>query len=1003
MGIFDDELILPGVITDIISDYSEGYDSSSFGTTDSVTIMGTAFNGPVGIPVQVYSPEHAAYVFGASYDSVNRREATLVAEIKDAWDRGCRTIYAVRISGTDMYKDFQLASDTKCKLRVSGKFPHNDNKNVYFEYDAVDTLTEIANGKEAAIKIYKPASRATINEKMLGKVVKENSILVDTIKINSGWNISESSRLIDFINLFNSHQYNNVLILSIVDEDGNDITDTSEAQSLSFGDLFPGVYFIGRDRNASNVIIKTEMTKQFVPDEERDAIYEGFVGNVFKTLKVNTDITKDLPIYHKDVSQFNRLIDKVDGVSMTKLFDFLEVTGKVDLLWEKDKVDYEEVEMSDFKAYQKLGSGYATNAKIVETKEGSGVYKVVEVTGENDENRITATEDGIYSMLENLTSDYRVLTGRYADTEIKGTLPKKKDFLVSNPVSSTIFSEIIKVTPKLDEKDLSLIAKKYKFLLKALDEDHFLFSKDAVIETLYKKNGTYVVSDYVFVADKISDVKAEEFETGDYILADDTKKMHLIVNGKIVELSDLTLYKSLFADKLVVSNKKVYKVDTGESSSLKFKEVTEATEVNNSQYMAVEVRGKIVLFYIKESSSNIEAIAPMAALEDVLAESSNIFTLTTPVFENKVLTNYVEIKASNLETTTLAELIIAMNEDAELSKAFEFDMNSTLDESVQYFYVIEGSGTDEYVFDEPSNSTVDVTQNNINGSSGNEAFDDRSTPVYNKNLYIPYKTTDNFARHLAQHCIYTQLKTASTHGIIGCSRVTSSNLKNVAAKVDKLCGLDFDLYAKKSNGNNMLDKNNTPYPIGRGVSVTFFQSKVATSDNYTYVSTGASAYAGMVSALSIDQSSTSQPISLDSINFELTNYQLGRLTKAGFVTVKNSYTNGYVITDGITMAPTTSSFRRLSVTRVMNAVDAAIRAAAEPYIGKQNHLANRNALQTAIKSQLDKMLNTLIQSYDFKLSTDGNSDRLGIIEINYNIVPVYEIREVRNRVTVTDK
>lgn len=1001
MGIFDDDLILPGVITDIISDYSEDYDTSAFGTTDSVTIIGTAFNGPVGTPIKIYSPEHAAYVFGSAYDSSTRKEATLVAEIQDAWERGCRTIYAVRISGKDIYKDFQLASDTNYKLRVSGIFPHNGNKDVYFEYDAVDTLSEVANGKEAVINIYKPANRATIEEKMLGKVVNENSILVNTVKVYSGWNISDSSRLVDFISLFNEYRYNNVLTLSIVDEDGNDVTDSSEAYALSFGDVFPGVYFIGRDTNASKMVIKTEIDKKFVPDESQDSIYEGFTGNVFKTLKVNTDITQDLPIYHKDVTQFNKLIDKVDGVSMSKLFDFLEISGKVDLLWKKDSVDYEEVDISDFEAYKKLGSGFVTNAKITETKEGSGVYKVVEVTSETDENRIVSTDDGIYSMLENLTSDYRVLTGKYADTEIKGTLPKKKEFLVSNPISSTICADTISITPKLDESDLSIIAKQYKFLLKVLDEDDILFSKDAIIELLYNKSGAYNIAKYVFYADKIDTLDVDKFESGDLILAVDT--MYQVIDGKLVDLSNITLYKSLFADKFVVTNNSIYKVNANITDNLKFIEVTDESEINGAMYMCVEVRDEFVLFYMKADSGKIN-IAPTARLEDVLNESSNMFSLVTPVYEGGELINYVEVRASNLETTTLAELIIAMNEDSVLSDLFEFDLSSSLDESAQYFYTISSAASDEYVFEAPVGTTsIDTTKNNINSNTGNNVIVDRSTPVYNKSLYIPFKTTDNFARQLAQHCIYTQLKTANTHGVIGCSKVTSTNLKNVAERVNKLCNLDLNLYAKKTNGNDMLDKNNTPYPIGRGLSVTFFQSKVETSDNYTYTSTGASAYAGMVSALDIDQSSTSQPIDLDSVNFELTNYQLGRLTKAGFVTVKNSYSNGYVITDGITMAPSTSSFRRLSVTRVINAVDAAIRAAAEPYIGKQNHLANRNALQTAIKSQLDKILDTLIQSYDFKLVTDSNNDRLGIIEINYNVVPIYEIREVRNRITVTDQ
>ena len=83
-GIFDDDLILPGVITEIIPDYTQDYDTSEFGTTESVTIIGTAFNGPVGKVVPIFSPEHAKYIFGDSFDATTRREATLVPEIYDA-------------------------------------------------------------------------------------------------------------------------------------------------------------------------------------------------------------------------------------------------------------------------------------------------------------------------------------------------------------------------------------------------------------------------------------------------------------------------------------------------------------------------------------------------------------------------------------------------------------------------------------------------------------------------------------------------------------------------------------------------------------------------------------------------------------------------------------------------------------------------------------------------------------------------------------------------------
>ena len=43
-------------------------------------------------------------------------------------------------------------------------------------------------------------------------------------------------------------------------------------------------------------------------------------------------------------------------------------------------------------------------------------------------------------------------------------------------------------------------------------------------------------------------------------------------------------------------------------------------------------------------------------------------------------------------------------------------------------------------------------------------------------MRIPFRTTDNFARQLAQHCTYTELKTTPTHGVIGTKRMASTSL-----------------------------------------------------------------------------------------------------------------------------------------------------------------------------------------------------------------------------------
>lgn len=278
---------------------------------------------------------------------------------------------------------------------------------------------------------------------------------------------------------------------------------------------------------------------------------------------------------------------------------------------------------------------------------------------------------------------------------------------------------------------------------------------------------------------------------------------------------------------------------------------------------------------------------------------------------------------------------------------------------------------------------------------------DKGKIYFDTTMYVPYTTTDNFARHLAQHCVYTSLKTFPTHGIIGCAKLNGVNLSTIADRVNEILALDLDLYAKRSNGNNMLNNNNMPHPIGRCISIPFMQYTVTTGNGYNYVSNGAAGYAGMVSTLSADKSSTNQPINLPTLAFELSNYQLSKLTGKGIVTVKNT-TNGTVITDGITMAPVDSAYRRLTTSKVINVVDASLREVIAPYIGSQDNLANRNSMNTAITSVLNKLKENLISYYKFKIVSDEASARLGIVKIQYTIIPYNEIKEVRNTLSVQE-
>ena len=95
-----------------------------------------------------------------------------------------------------------------------------------------------------------------MKEKIQGLVYNQSELLVSDIKL-AGYGLTKDSRLVDIINIVNNTESNNVIRLSIVNEHGADVTASSkEAQSLCLGVMFPGLYTIGRDKNAEGVKAK---------------------------------------------------------------------------------------------------------------------------------------------------------------------------------------------------------------------------------------------------------------------------------------------------------------------------------------------------------------------------------------------------------------------------------------------------------------------------------------------------------------------------------------------------------------------------------------------------------------------------------------------------------------------------------------------------------------------------------------------------------------------------
>lgn len=1020
--IFEDELTLPGVITNILNDYTSEYDQSQFGTTQSVTIIGTAFDGPVGVPTKISVPEQAKYIFGDSYDPKTRREASLVPNIYDAWDKGCRTIYAVRVSGKDIYKDYDFAIETDLRLRVRGAFPSNKNKEVFMVYETAQNI----NSNAGKIKIFKPATRATINEKKLGMVDNINDMLVKEIDL-TGYDFNKDSKLIDVINKINSYSDNNVIHLEIVNSEGVAVDSSKEAQDLSLGVMFPGIYTLGREKTGDKIISSTNV--EFVRTEKAKP-YEDFDGFLWKKLTYNTDVAQPYPIYAETSQQMQIFFGEESGLVADSSYKYMKDPNALNILTVADNIDYEEVSLDPFEIYKKLGSGFCDTCMIQPIKTGEEEddevthYRVIQ-TPETNPNKTIGIQDGLYSTLENHGTDYLVVSCVNAETSLYGGVPKKDEFkktkkntLELKKVGAEREDAIINAQTIVGEKDFSNRVK-YAIDIKNVEtlnvseitekikEDKYL-RVPVIDKTLLDKE--YDIEDNLFALaiDCTTQFTAADLTGTEGSAEGPGYEDHVVAkcNGELVkynkskrkfeeiEIGYIQAEKTNLIVDLMIDGKStlvpmVY--DKKESAKNEGKMIYAANTLTDTKLAVgdyvVGSTSKTANIYKAETETKLIPIVSLLEFSEGIDEEE----FTVVAFEKNVPCLPAEVTGTDgatLMSENLSYVTINTNEASWLSN---IDIVEKLNRhsALNNYFVFELKNNTQAIDSFPKEGLSAIGLN-------------RLEDTYDTNLYIPYTTSDNFVRQLAQHCTYSTLKGSPCHGVIGSEKLSAVTLSNIANKVNKVMELDFDLYAKKSNGNNMLDKDNMPYAIGQNVTMTFVQYTVTTGNGYIYTTNGASGYAGMVSTLEPDATSTNQSININNLSYSLSEYQITKLTKKGVITVKNSATKGLVITDGVTLAPVDSAYRRLSTTRIINYTAKILKAAVEPFIGRTDNLATKNSINTAIKSVLNKQVGSIIDKYDFKVTSTAEERRLGIIKINYSIVPFNEIRQIYNTIEITN-
>lgn len=1005
MSVLNDGNNLPGILIDYEKELSQDYDPTKFGTTDSVLVVGTAFSGSPGIATKVYNPDMARYYFGKTYDNSTHRKATLVATVQDVYDRGCRTIYAMRIGGKDIYKDFKFCDEnTDYRLRVSGLYPANITKECYMHLDTRSGLESIT--------FFKPAEKATIAEKKLAMVEQSDAIMKTEIQLNLDSGMGRDNKAIDMIKTFNEHAYNNVLRLSIVDENGIDITSTPEAQDVKIGSLFPGVYFVGRDTTLCSAY--TNLKTQIILSDADTKPYSSYTGKFYKEIIFNSDVSSEYPIYASVYSNMKDILKEV-SITTAKNYDFLDTAGLIDRAFQKDTNDYEEVDLSKFEIYKRLGEGYATTAMAVDRgKDAKGNIRKPRVieTPPEDKNHITGIRGGLYATLQNAEVKYRLISCVNADDKIAGKIPKADDFKVTLANELQLLGNtdgtraLISATPKVEQDDQTM-AKMYQMKFIKVDEEDLTSD---IVDKIYAEKVATVIPSIVQKAGEnyITSVKnalgGNTVKNGTSVMIFDTNMVgHLArINGKnlnIIENAGLAgeLYavdNAIYIGVYDTMNKVTTFVqlvpDTGTGTDVLYK---------NKNYMLVETANAVYVAKIKQTSITTIVIQPLGSLKTLLGNNDD---KTLFYVEDCYLhANQIIVTTAATDFVSLEEFCSMMQEDESLGQMFTFELTDEgYDQKDEYLEDIvdtidtADSTKNVYRFFQTANSIA------INGVIYSLMADRETT--YDFSMYIPYKTSDNFARQLAQHCAYTTLRTKNTHGIIGISTLSDVTLKSIAKKVEEVKAIEFSLYAKNYNGRMFLDQTNLPYEFGRYISIPMFQYNVTDAEGYNFLANGAGAYAGMISALDLKQSSTMQPISIATgVDYILSQTQMLALTNLGIVTVLNSLTKGLVIVDGVTMAQSTAYSKRLMVSRILDNCGELIRTAAEPYLGKINNTENRNSLRTAIDSTLKNIKGSLIYGYDFTVQNMNSYTTDAKIDISYNIFPINEIRSVNNSITVT--
>jgi len=270
------------------------------------------------------------------------------------------------------------------------------------------------------------------------------------------------------------------------------------------------------------------------------------------------------------------------------------------------------------------------------------------------------------------------------------------------------------------------------------------------------------------------------------------------------------------------------------------------------------------------------------------------------------------------------------------------------------------------------------------------AYIDAKAEQYNSSTGLKETVSNNFYNTINEFMEEQSINSIQPHAVLGVTQVDDEySIEKRDLKVVDLTEIDFDDALKSANA--------MAYVQSKFVSVVAFEPVfMSLGRGKPYFSNGQAAYAGLLAALPYNLSPCNKPIpGVVAVRYDLSIRQHEMMNAMRYVTMRVK--NGKpVIVNDVTGAPYGSDFTSWSVYSITAEAADRVKAVAERYIGRDNSIAVRNAMDQEISNALTSMSG--IQASNFIITSTMEQQILGVVEIDIILVPIYTMKKIRTSV-----